>query len=303
MRVLITGVNGQLGHDAALEFAARGHSVTGTGTAPSERPDYVRLDLRDGDAVSRAVDEVMPDAVIHCAAWTAVDAAERTENREAVRAVNVHGTENLARACKNTGCKMLYISTDYVFPGTGDAPWTADCRDFAPCNFYGQTKLEGEFAVSDNLENFFVVRTAWLYGQNGNNFVKTMRRLARTHDTIRVVADQIGTPTYSRDLARLLADMAQSVRYGFYNATNEGGFISWYDFARAIIEREGFDTQVIPVTTAEYGAEAPRPLNSRLDKSKLVRQGFAPLPAWQDALDRFLAGLHSTENEEQQWSS
>lgn len=198
---------------------------------------------------------------------------------------------------------MLYISTDYVFPGTGDAPWTADCRDFAPCNFYGQTKLEGEFAVSDNLENFFVVRTAWLYGQNGNNFVKTMRRLARTHDTIRVVADQIGTPTYSRDLARLLADMAQSVRYGFYNATNEGGFISWYDFARAIFEREGFDTQVIPVTTAEYGAEAPRPLNSRLDKSKLVRQGFAPLPAWQDALDRFLAGLHSTENEEQQWSS
>lgn len=296
MRVLITGVNGQLGHDAALEFAARGHSVIGTGTAAAERTGYMRLDICDFDAVSRIVSAVRPDAVIHCAAWTAVDAAERAENREAVRAVNVRGTENLARACKSVGCKMLYISTDYVFPGTGSAPWTADGRDFAPCNYYGQTKLEGEFAVSDRLESFFVVRTAWLYGLNGNNFVKTMLRLARTHDTLRVVADQLGTPTYSRDLARLLADMAQSDRYGFYNASNEGGFISWYDFACAIFKREGLDTQVIPVTTAEYGAEAPRPLNSRLDKSKLVRQGFAPLPVWQDALERFLTELHSMEN-------
>ena len=296
MRVLITGVNGQLGHDAAEELAARGHSVIGTGTAAAERPGYVRLDIRDADAVSGVVSAVRPDALIHCAAWTAVDAAERAENREAVRTVNVLGTENLARACKTTGCKMLYISSDYVFPGTGSAPWTADGRELAPCNYYGQTKLEGEFAVSNTLDSFFIVRTSWLYGLNGNNFVKTVLRLARTHGTLRIVADQIGTPTYSRDLARLLADMAQSDRYGFYNAANSGGFISWYDFACAILAREGFDTQVIPVTTAEYGAEAPRPLNSRLDKGKLVRQGFAPLPAWQNALDRFLVELHSTEN-------
>ena len=296
MRILITGVNGQLGHDAALEFAARGHSVTGTGTAPAERPDYMRLDIRDPDAVSRAVDAAMPDAVIHCAAWTAVDAAERAENREAVRAVNVRGTENIARACKSAGSKMIYISTDYVFPGVGSEPWPADGSELSPCNYYGQTKLEGEFAVTDKLDNFFVVRTSWLYGLNGNNFVKTMRLAARTHDMLRVVNDQIGTPTYSRDLARLLADMAQSGRYGFYNAANEGGFISWCDFARRLFEREGLDTHITPVTTAEYGAEAPRPLNSRLDKSKLVRQGFAPLPEWQDALDRFLVELHGTEN-------
>ena len=297
MKILITGVNGQLGHDAAQEFYSRGHSVIGTGTAAHNRPGYMQLDIRDRDAASRIIKEISPDVVVHCAAWTAVDAAESAENCDAVRSVNVTGSKNLALACNSCGCKMIYISTDYVFPGTGSTPWAADCRDFAPCNYYGQTKLEGELAVSEILDNYFIVRTAWLFGLNGNNFVKTMLRLTKTHNTLRVVDDQIGTPTYSRDLARLLADMAESNKYGFYNATNEGGFISWCEFARAIFSHEGLSTNVIPVTSAEYGAPAPRPFNSRLDKSKLTQQGFAMLPTWQDALDRFLAELHeSTTN-------
>lgn len=297
MNVLITGARGQLGHDAATEFAARGHAVTGTASAPEAGESYRPLDIRDKDAAARVIESARPDIVIHCAAWTAVDAAERAENRERVRAVNAQGTANIARACAEQGCKMLYISTDYVFPGTGSAPWSADCREFAPCNHYGRTKREGERAVEEALREYFIVRTSWLYGARGSNFVKTMIRLSKTHDSLRVVADQIGTPTYSRDLARLIADMAESDRYGHYNAANEGGYISWCDFARAIFARTGAQTRVQPVTTAEYGAPAARPLNSRLDTGKLIRQGFAPLPTWQDALGRFLCELDRMEEQ------
>lgn len=300
MKAFITGVHGQLGHDAALEFMSRGHIAVGCGTKPEAGNcpcEYTVLDICDADAVMRTLTRVAPDEVVHCAAWTAVDAAERAENREKVRAINVHGTENIARACAECGAKLIFISSDYVFPGTGDSAWAADCRDFAPCNFYGQTKLDGERIVSILLERYFIVRTSWLYGINGTNFVKTMLRLGETHSTLRVVDDQIGTPTYSRDLARLLADMAEGERYGVYNASNEGGYISWCDFARAIFARAGLDVRVDGVTTAEYGAEAVRPLNSRFDKSKLAARGFAPLPTWEDALERFLSELAKTEEQ------
>lgn len=291
MRIFVTGVCGQLGHDAVLELTARGHALVGSDLAPAcnglgEMP-YVQLDITDGAAVSCALADAQPDAVIHCAAWTAVDAAE--ENEAAARAVNALGTRHIAEACREIGCKMIYISTDYVFSGEGETPWAADCRDFAPLSVYGRTKLEGEEAVRALVKKRFIVRTAWVFGMNGKNFVRTMLALGEKHDTLRVVRDQIGTPTYTPDLARLLADMVVTDRYGDYHATNEGGFISWADFAAAIFDRAGMKTKVIPVTTEEYGlSKAARPQNSRLDKSKLAASGFAPLPPWQDALDRFL---------------
>lgn len=250
---------------------------------------YISLDITDENAVQETIAAVNPDAVIHCAGWTAVDAAEDADKQESVRRINVGGTRYIADACKKQNCKMLYLSTDYVFNGQGTEPWTPDCKSYAALNVYGQSKLDGEKAVSDTLNKYFVVRIAWVFGRNGNNFVKTMLNVGKKYDTIRVVNDQIGTPTYTIDLARLLVDMVQTEKYGYYHATNEGGYISWYEFACEIFRQAGYDTKVIPVTTEEYGlSKAARPFNSRLDKSKLVENGFRPLPVWQDALGRYL---------------
>ena len=271
MKVLVTGVKGQLGYDVVAELAKRGHTPVGV--------DIEEMDITDEAAVSRTVSEVAPEAVIHCAAWTAVDAAEDAENVDKVRAVNAKGTAYLANACRAQGCKMMYISTDYVFDGQGTQPWQPDCKAYAPLSVYGQTKLEGELAVSGTLDAYFIVRIAWVFGINGKNFIKTMLKLSDTHETLRVVSDQIGTPTYTYDLARLLVDMILTDKYGYYHATNEGGYISWAEFAEEIFRQAGKETKVIPVTTAEYGvSKAKRPFNSRLDKSKLIACGFEPLP-------------------------
>lgn len=299
MKVFVTGVAGQLGHDVMNELIRRGHTAVGSDLAPAyagiadgsavTAAPYVPLDITDGAAVQQVLTDAQPDAVIHCAAWTAVDAAEEPENQPKVRAINAGGTAHIAQACRALGCKMMYISTDYVFDGQGAAPWDPDCTDYRPLNVYGQTKLEGELAVAA-LERYFIVRIAWVFGVNGKNFIKTMLKLGQTHDTLRVVCDQIGTPTYTLDLARLLVDMIETERYGRYHATNEGGYISWYDFACEIFRQAGNTrVQVIPVTTAEYGvSKAARPFNSRLDKRKLTDNGFVPLPDWHDALRRFL---------------
>jgi dTDP-4-dehydrorhamnose reductase len=296
MKVLVTGVNGQLGHDVMLELKKRGYEAIGSGSGDVYRGEdevaempYVSLDITDEKAVQMVLGTVKPDAVIHCSAWTAVDAAEEPENLEKVTALNVKGPENIAKTCKKLGTRLLYLSTDYVFSGEGTAPWKPDDRCFAPLNIYGESKLAGEFAVSENTDRFFIVRIAWVFGKNGKNFVRTMLNVAKTHDTVRVVNDQIGTPTYTADLARLLVDMAETEKYGWYHATNEGGYISWYDFTKEIYRQAGLNVKVIPVTTAEYGmSKAKRPFNSRLDKSKLIEAGFKPLPDWKDALHRYL---------------
>lgn len=299
MRVFVTGVNGQLGHDVVNELAARGLEVVGSDLKPAYAgiadgsfavtAPYKSLDITKRDDVLRIMEAVRPDAVIHCAAWTAVDAAEDPENQEKVFAVNAAGTLYMAQAAKAVGAKMLYISTDYVFDGTGSEPRQEDCEDYAPLNVYGRSKLDGERAVRETLERFFIVRTAWVFGLNGHNFVKTMLSLGKTHRELRIVNDQIGTPTYTLDLARLLVDMAQTEQYGTYHATNEGGFVSWAQFAEEIFRQSGQDVRVVPVTTAEYGlSKAKRPFNSRLSKKKLTENGFVPLPAWQDALKRYL---------------
>lgn len=285
MKVLVTGVNGQLGFDVVNELKKRGHEAVGV--------DISEMDVTDESAVKRVLGIVKPDAVVHCAAWTAVDAAEEKENIEKVRAINSFGTKYIAEECKKLDCKLIYISTDYVFDGQGTEPWKPDCKDYKPLNVYGQTKLEGELAVAELLEKYFIVRIAWVFGLNGKNFIKTMLNVGKTHDTVRVVNDQIGTPTYTFDLAKLLVDMAESERYGFYHATNEGGYISWYDFAKEIFRQAGYKTNVVPVSTAEYGlSKAARPFNSRLDKSKLVQNGFKLLPAWQNALERYLKEIN-----------
>lgn len=299
VKFFVTGVGGQLGHDVMNELLKRGHEGVGSDiltayngiidNSPVSKAPYIPLDITDADAVERVITAVNPDAVIHCAAWTAVDLAENAENQEKVRAINAGGTQNIANVCKKLNCKMTYISTDYVFDGQGTAPWKPDCEDYKPLNVYGQTKLEGELAVSRALDKYFIVRIAWVFGLNGKNFIKTMLNVGKTHDTVRVVNDQIGTPTYTLDLARLLIDMNETDKYGYYHATNEGGYISWYDFTKEIYRQAGYTTQVVPVTTAEYGlSKAARPFNSRLDKSKLVEAGFTPLPTWQDALHRYL---------------
>lgn len=299
MKFFVTGVGGQLGHDVMNELAKRGHEGVGSdiqpvysgvadGSAVTKMP-YVAMDITDKDAVKHVISMVQPDAVIHCAAWTAVDLAEDDDKVEKVRAINAGGTKNIAEVCKELDCKMTYISTDYVFDGQGSEPWKPDCKAYKPLNIYGQTKLEGELAVSETLEKYFIVRIAWVFGLNGKNFIKTMVNVGRTHDTVRVVNDQIGTPTYTFDLARLLIDMNETEKYGYYHATNEGGYISWYDFTCEIFRQAGITSNIIPVTTAEYGlSKAARPFNSRLDKSKLVEAGFEPLPVWQDALRRYL---------------
>lgn len=292
MRFLVTGVNGQLGYDVMNELHKRGHEGVGSDLADCSAlttMPYVSLDITDKESVNKVITEIKPDAVIHCAAWTAVDMAEDDENIEKVRTVNFIGTQNIADICKKIDCKMLYLSTDYVFDGRGTEPWKPDCKDYKPLNVYGQTKLEGEQAVSRTLEKFFIVRIAWVFGLNGRNFIKTMINVGKTHDEVRVVNDQIGTPTYTFDLARLLVDMCETDKYGYYHATNEGGYISWYDFCCEIYRQYGLSTRIIPVSTEEYGMnKALRPFNSRLDKSKLIENGFKPLPDWQDAVGRYL---------------
>lgn len=281
MKVLVTGVKGQLGYDVVNELTKRGHNAIGV--------DIEEMDITDKVSVEDVIFEAKPDAVIHCAAWTAVDLAEDDDKVELVRAVNAGGTKNIAEVCKALDSKMIYISTDYVFDGQGEEPWSPDCKDYAPLNVYGQTKLEGELVVAETLDKYFIVRIAWVFGVNGKNFIKTMLNVGKTHDRVTVICDQIGTPTYTYDLARLLVDMVETNKYGYYHATNEGGFISWYDFTKEIYKQAGYTTEVVPVTTAEYGiSKAKRPFNSRLDKSKIVEAGFTPLPTWKDALSRYL---------------
>lgn len=308
MKVLVTGVAGQLGHDVMNELAKRGYEGVGSDIAPSysgaedgtavTTMPYVSMDITDADAVRAIITEVKPDVVVHCAAWTAVDLAEDADKVDRVRAINAAGTQNIANVCKVLDAKMVYISTDYVFNGQGEEPWKADCKDYAPLNVYGQTKLEGELAVANTLDKYFIVRIAWVFGVNGKNFIKTMLNVGKSHDKLTVVCDQIGTPTYTLDLSVLLVDMIETEKYGYYHATNEGGYISWYDFTveifrqAAAMGRVEYSTDrltVAPVTTAEYGvSKAARPFNSRLDKSKLIEAGFTPLPTWQDALSRYL---------------
>lgn len=276
MKILVTGVKGQLGYDVVNELEKRGIGAVGV--------DIDEMDITDADSVNRVIRQESPDAVIHCAAYTAVDAAQ--ENEAVCRRVNADGTRNIARVCKALDIKMIYISTDYVFGGQGERPWEPeDERD--PQSVYGQTKYEGELAVQELLDKYFIVRIAWVFGVNGKNFVKTMLKLSEQHDTITVVNDQFGSPTYTYDLARLLVDMVQTEKYGIYHATNEG-ICSWYDFACAIFEEAGIPVTVKPVSTAEYGAKASRPANSRMSKEKLTENGFERLPAWQDALKRYL---------------
>ena len=290
MKVLVTGVAGQLGHDVVNELLKRGHEAVGTDLAePALKTGapFVQMDLTEELQVRENVRRLQPDAIVHCAAWTAVDAAE--DNAEKVHRINAVATGYIAQAAKETGAKMVYISTDYVFDGQGERPWEPDDKNYAPLNVYGQSKLDGELAVSGTLEKYFIVRIAWVFGLNGKNFIKTMLNVGKTHPQVRVVMDQVGTPTYTLDLARLLVDMLETEKYGYYHATNEGGYISWYDFTKEIYRQAGMTTEVLPVTTAEYGlSKAARPFNSRLDKSKLVKNGFTPLPDWKDALNRYL---------------
>ena len=315
MKVLVTGVAGQLGHDVMNELAKRGYEGIGSDIAesyngiqdgtPVVSMPYVQLDITDKASVEKVLTEVNADAVIHCAAWTAVDLAEDEDKKDKVHAVNTEGTKNIAEVCKKLDSKMVYTSTDYVFNGQGEEPWQPDCKDYQPLNVYGQSKLDGELAVSETLDKYFIVRIAWVFGKNGNNFIKTMLKVGKNHDKLRVVNDQIGTPTYTFDLARLLVDMIETDKYGYYHATNEGGHISWYDFTKEIFRQAveqghteyGEDRITVnPVTTAEYGvSKAARPFNSRLDKKKLVENGFTPLPTWQDALGRYLKELNIGE--------
>ena len=301
MKVFVTGVNGQLGHDVMNELNKRGYEGLGSdiaekysgvadGSAVTTMP-YVSLDITDEEKVKKVIEEYKPDAIVHCAAWTAVDMAEDDDKVEKVRAINADGTKYIAEACKEIDSKMVYISTDYVFNGQGERPWQPDDKNYEPLNVYGQTKLEGELNVSGMLDKYFIVRIAWVFGLNGKNFIKTMVNVGKSHDEVRVVNDQIGTPTYTLDLSVLLVDMIETDKYGYYHATNDdnGEYISWYDFTKEIYRQAGMNTKVIPVSTEEYGlSKAQRPFNSRLDKSKLIENGFKPLPSWKDALGRYL---------------
>ena len=299
MRVFVTGVNGQLGHDVMNELSARGRECIGSGSSPkyngiddgsaAARARYAALDITNAEAVADILDIIRPDAIVHCASWTAVDLAEDEANRDRVFAINADGTRNLATAAKKYGSKLIYVSTDYVFDGSGDTPRLPDDTGFGPLNVYGRSKLDGEEAVRELVEKYYIVRTSWAFGLNGNNFIKNIIRASKTGNELRVVNDQIGTPTYTKDLSVLLADMTESDRYGCYHATNEGGYISWYDLAVEIFRQCGIETKLVPVSTAEYGlSKALRPLNSRLDCSKLAEEGFKPLPDWKDALTRYL---------------
>ena len=306
MKLFVTGVGGQLGHDVVNEAIKRGYKVVGSDIAPVYsgiadgsavvNAPYVAMDITDKDGVIKTLSEIKPDVVVHCAAWTAVDLAEDEDKKDKVYKINSFGTENIARACKEIDAKMIYISTDYVFDGQGETPWQPDQKDYKPLNVYGDSKLKGEIAVSSILNKYFIVRIAWVFGLNGKNFIKTMVNVGKTHDKVRVVCDQVGTPTYTLDLSRLLVDMAETDKYGYYHATNEGGYISWFDFTEEIYRQVGLKTKVEPVSTAEYGlSKAKRPFNSRLDKSKLTKNGFKPLPDWKDAVNRYLKEIGEIE--------
>ena len=301
MKIFVTGVNGQLGHDIINELNRQGIEAVGSditekyaGIASDiSEMSYISMDITDEASVSRVLNQVHPDAIIHCAAWTAVDAAEDEENQAKVYAINAGGTRTIASVAKRLDAKLLYLSTDYVFDGQGERPWEPDDKCYAPLSVYGKSKLDGELAIAEVSEKFFIVRIAWVFGLNGKNFIKTMINVGKTHDSVRVVNDQVGTPTYTYDLARLLVDMIQTEKYGYYHATNSesepNGYISWYDFCCEFYKQYGLETKVIPVSTAEYGlSKAARPFNSRLDKSKLIEAGFKPLPTWQDAVRRYL---------------
>ena len=303
MKFFVTGVNGQLGHDVMNTLISRGHVGVGSDIALAYNgvmdnsavttAEYISLDITNKEAVIKTITAVKPDAVIHCAAWTAVDLAEDEDKIPLVFKINADGTKYIAEACKQIDEKLLYLSTDYVFDGQGTTPWKPDCKEYNPLNIYGKSKLEGELAVANTISKYFIVRIAWVFGLNGKNFIKTMINVGKTHSEVRVVNDQIGTPTYTYDLSRLLVDMCESDKYGYYHATNEGGFISWYDFCVEIYKQYGLSTKVIPVSTSEYGlSKAKRPFNSRLDKSKLVENGFKPLPDWKDALARYLKEMN-----------
>lgn len=289
MKVFITGVCGQLGYDVMNEVTNRGYEGIGSDIKENTAFNYIKLDITNKEMVKKVISEIKPDIIVHCAAWTSVDMAEDDDKKVLVRDINVNGTKYLSEAAKEVSAKMVYISTDYVFNGQGDTPWAPDQKDYSPLNVYGQTKLEGELAVSNTLDNYFIVRIAWVFGLNGNNFIKTMLNLSNKYNELRVVDDQIGTPTYTYDLARLLVDMIETDKYGYYHVTNEGGYISWAGFAEEIFKQANIEMNIIPVTTEEYGlSKATRPSNSRLDKSKLIENGFKPLPTWQDALSRYL---------------
>ena len=299
MKVFVTGVNGQLGHDVVNELIKKGHTVIGSDITDKYNGvsdgsfvttnTYKGLDITDKTKVDELLLDIKPEAIIHCAAWTAVDLAEDEDKKAKVFNINVNGTKYLANVAKEIDAKMLYLSTDYVFNGQGDRPWKPDDKNFEPLNYYGETKLMGEKAISNILDKYFIVRIAWVFGFNGNNFIKTMINVGKTHDEVKVVNDQIGTPTYTYDLARLLVDMIETDKYGYYHATNEGGYISWYDFTKEIYKQYGLNTKVTPVSTKEYGlSKAARPFNSRLDKTKLVENGFTPLPDYKDAIARYL---------------
>ena len=280
MKVLVTGVKGQLGHDVMNELALRG--IEGFGV------DVEEMDITDRTACETVISQEKPDAVIHCAAYTAVDAAE--DNLELCRKINAEGTRNIARVCKPMDIKMMYISTDYVFNGGGERPWEPDDHR-EPLNVYGLTKYEGEIAVEQNVQKYFIVRIAWVFGVNGKNFIKTMLRLGKEKGAVSVVDDQIGSPTYTYDLARLLVDMIQTDKYGRYHATNEG-LCSWYEFACEIFRQAGMDeVKVTPVDSDGFPAKAKRPSNSRMSKEKLTENGFERLPSWQNALERYLKAL------------
>ena len=297
MRVLVTGTSGQLGYDIMMELKKRGHEAIGADRSDSDADfEHVILDITDASKVSEVINETKPDAIIHCAAWTNVDGAEDPANRDKVMAVNVEGTANLVRAAREVDAKFMYISTDYVFDGQGEKPWQPDDKNYKPLNIYGESKLKGELEVSKILDKYFIVRIAWVFGKNGKNFIKTMMKVGEGCDAVEVVSDQIGTPTYTFDLARLLVDMIETDRYGYFHATNEGGYISWAEFAEEIFKDAGMDVKVIPVTTAEYEVKAgkavvKRPFNSRLDKTKLIEAGFEPLPDWKDAVKRYISEL------------
>lgn len=291
MKVFVTGVGGQLGYDLMNELERRGHKSIGSDIKDtSSFKYYIKLDITNSESVEKVLTEVKPDAVIHCAAWTDVDAAEDDDKHEIVKKINIDGTQNIASVCKKLGCKVMYISTDYVFDGQGIEPWKPDCNNYNPLNVYGKTKLDGEFAVAKLCDRYFIVRIAWVFGHNGKNFIRTMLSLAdKGYKELNIIDDQIGTPTYTFDLSRLLVDMIETEKYGYYHATNEGGFISWADLAEEVFKQTKKNIKINRVSTMEYGlSKAIRPLNSRMDKSKLVKNGFIPLPHWKDAIRRYI---------------
>ncbi|SJZ77111.1 dTDP-4-dehydrorhamnose reductase [Anaerorhabdus furcosa] len=301
-KIFVTGACGQIGVDVVNELLNRKYEVIATDlcelcdydllTKFNDEIMYFQLDIKNEDILRDVINKVTPDIIIHCAAWTSVDLAEFEENQELVRKINVESTKVLASCAKDLDIKIVYISTDYVFDGEGVDPWKPDCNNYNPLNFYGLTKLYGEMKITNALEKYFIVRTSWVFGKNGKNFIKTILELSKVHNEIKVINDQIGSPTYSFDLSRLIVDMIETDKYGYYHITNEGEYISWYELAKEVFFQKEISTKIIPVSTEQYGVnKAIRPLNSRLNKEKIIENGFKPLPVWKDAVSRFLKEL------------